>query len=158
MTTEQKMKAIREELKELGFSNRQIAVKKSYCTYDVSIDIFFKFKPSDKLFKKVESIARKYKEIDYCEVSGEILGGGNTYVNVSIDWRVENSAENFKLGDSFYFLELKQTYRVYHIREGIDPKIYLNTYDTPKGHPEEQAVSQSFLKKMISDNRVRVQI
>ena len=28
------------------------------------------------------NIAKKYNEIDRCEVTGEILAGGNTFINV----------------------------------------------------------------------------
>ncbi|GIJ95429.1 hypothetical protein CAPN002_26470 [Capnocytophaga stomatis] len=89
MNTQEKLNAIRTQLKELGYSNRQISVQQKFAGFEEVIRIIFKFMPSDELFEQVKQLARKYKSVDYCERSGEILSGGNTFVDVSIDWRIK---------------------------------------------------------------------
>lgn len=88
MNTQEKLKAIRTHLKKLGYSNRQISVQQKFAGLEEVISIIFKFMPSEELFEKVKQLTNKYKSVDYCEHSGEILAGGNTFINVSIDWRV----------------------------------------------------------------------
>ncbi|MCD8875437.1 hypothetical protein K2V74_14030 [Mammaliicoccus sciuri] len=70
-------KEIRTELKkELGYTNRQISVKNNWS----SIDVVIKDDSVDR--EAVEKIAKPLEEVDRCEVTGEILAGGNTFVFV----------------------------------------------------------------------------
>ncbi|MFJ1367006.1 hypothetical protein ACILDU_11275 [Capnocytophaga canimorsus] len=93
MKTQDKLKAIRTELKRLGYSNRQISVQQKYAGYEEVIYIIFKFIPSKQLFKQVKELANKFRSVDYCQCSGEVLSGGNTFINVSVDWAVEVEAK-----------------------------------------------------------------
>lgn len=76
--------AIRKELKTIGISAKQVSVKSSKALYDDAIDIAIKDITINK--EKVEEIANKYEYIRYDKYNGEILSGGNTYVNVSFDY------------------------------------------------------------------------
>ena len=69
--------AIRYSLKKvLGYSNRQVSVKvRDYA-------IWVKAKVAGLDMQKVYDIAIKFKSVERCEFTGEILSGGNTYVFV----------------------------------------------------------------------------
>lgn len=69
--------AIRSSLKKvLGYTNRQVSVKvRDYA-------IWVKAKVAGLDMQKVYDIAIKFKSVERCEFTGEILSGGNTYVFV----------------------------------------------------------------------------
>ena len=72
-----KAAAIRSSLKKvLGYTNRQVSVK----VRDYAIWVVAKVAGLD--MQKVYDIAIKYKSVERCEFTGEILGGGNTYIFV----------------------------------------------------------------------------
>ncbi|WP_436890275.1 hypothetical protein [Mammaliicoccus sciuri] len=76
-TSQDIAKEIRTELKkELGYTNRQISVKNNWS----SIDVVIKDESVDR--EAVEKIAYPLEEVDRCEITGEILAGGNTFVFV----------------------------------------------------------------------------
>lgn len=76
---------IRSELKKLNITNKQVSV-----TGDRgSISIRIKDISVDE--KAVSQIAKKFEKISYCEVSQEILSGGNTYVSIQLDWKYESA-------------------------------------------------------------------
>lgn len=66
---------IRKELKEkYGYNNRMVSVKSSLYAIKVRCKV-------DGLDKKgIYRIANKFRSVDYDEITGEILSGGNTYV------------------------------------------------------------------------------
>ena len=69
---------IRSSLKKvLGYTNRQVSVKVR------DFAIWVKAKVAGLNLQKVYDIAIKYKSVERCEVTGEILSGGNTFVFVS---------------------------------------------------------------------------
>lgn len=86
MTSEEKAKAIRAELKKAGFSSRQISVRLISCGYSSAFRITIKDGNISQL--QIEDICNKYKEVEYDERTGEILEGGNTYVTVQRDYRL----------------------------------------------------------------------
>ena len=79
MTNKELGNAIRKELKAEGFATKDISVRVAHALYDVSIRIEVK-NPLIKL-SEIKKIANKYKQVDYCEKTGEILAGGNTYIS-----------------------------------------------------------------------------
>ena len=73
----EKAAAIRSELKKvLGYTNRQVSVK----VRDYAIWVNAKVAGLD--MQKVYEISVKYKDVERCEFTGEILSGGNTFVFV----------------------------------------------------------------------------
>ena len=87
MTIKEKATALRDELKKLGYNNRKISIKSGYCSYSDYIDITIKFEVEgnpreNEDIVRIKNISKKYDEIDRCEVTGEILAGGNTFINV----------------------------------------------------------------------------
>lgn len=69
--------ALRAALKSEGFSARSVTVRQRGCALDVSI------RDGWVSLSKVENIARRFEVVDRCPRTGEILGGGNTFVKVA---------------------------------------------------------------------------
>lgn len=80
MTSTEKAKAIRTALKEAGFNQKQISVKKQFGAYSVAFYVTIRDANIDK--STIENIVNKFKSIDYDERTGEMLAGGNDYVFV----------------------------------------------------------------------------
>ncbi|NFT08412.1 hypothetical protein FDF26_15340 [Clostridium botulinum] len=81
-------KELRSKLKEIGYNSRMVSVRSSYSSIDLSI------KSADVDFKTVEDLANKYESIRRDEATGEILAGGNIYVNVEYDYDFKESFSN----------------------------------------------------------------
>ena len=80
MNTTESAAQLRGALKRRGWSSRQVSVRAKYFALGSSIDVEIK-DPGVRL-KTVEAIASEHEHIDRCEITGEILGGGNTYLHV----------------------------------------------------------------------------
>ena len=77
MTDRERIAAIRQALKEHGYSNRKVGVRyDGYAIWltikDLAIDI-----------KEIEQLSKEYESYDRDEFTGEILSGGNTFVFVN---------------------------------------------------------------------------
>lgn len=81
----EKAAAIRAELKTYGINSKQVSVKGRFCGYSDSIDITVKDLTAN--INLIESIANDWEHIDRDERTYEILSGGNTYINFSIDYQ-----------------------------------------------------------------------
>lgn len=82
MTDDERLAAIRKELKEHGYNNRRVGV--SYDGYAIRL----KIKELAIDIKEIENIAMKYENYSRDERTGEILSGGNTFVLVDYDYRL----------------------------------------------------------------------
>lgn len=76
-TTNDIAKDVRTELKEMGFNSRKISVRKNDCNV---VLVTIKDESIDR--EKIKQLANRHTDVDYCEKSGEMLAGGNTYVFV----------------------------------------------------------------------------
>jgi hypothetical protein len=124
-----KAKAIREELKAIGYKPSQVSVRVGGGAYDSSIDVILKdIKIS---IDWISQITKKYEKIDYCERSGEILCGGNTYVSVSwdyntmqkaIDARIEKAKEIYQRGVEISLLKYQNSITI--MENGIHELVY----------------------------------
>lgn len=81
MTGIETAKAIRKALKAKGWNARSVSVRHRYATHDSAIDVTIRDAAVSKA--EVEAIALPFKSIDRCSASGEILSGGNCYVDVA---------------------------------------------------------------------------
>lgn len=77
MTDSERLAAIRQALKEHGYSNRKVGVRyDGYAIWltikDLAIDI-----------KEIEQLAKGYESYERDKFTGEILSGGNTFVFVN---------------------------------------------------------------------------
>lgn len=77
-------KEVRDELKRRGITPRQVSVRTD------SNGINIRIKDFSVCAEMVEEIAKKHEKIDYCQVTQEILCGGNFFVSVVYDWQVES--------------------------------------------------------------------
>ena len=73
-------KSIRSQLKALGYNSRKVSVTEERGGLEYCLNLRIKDESVDE--EVVKEIAESGVSIDRCEVSGEILGGGNTYVFV----------------------------------------------------------------------------
>ena len=81
MTTTEHAAHIRQTLKTRhGWSSRDVSVRADY--YSMGSSIRIHIKNPNVSSEAVKAIAEQAEHIDYCAYSGEILGGGNTYVHV----------------------------------------------------------------------------
>jgi len=68
---------LRAALKAAGFNARRVTVRQSHSSLYVSI------RDAGASLSEVEAIANKFSVVRRCEATGEILSGGNTFVNVA---------------------------------------------------------------------------
>ena len=70
-------KDIRKQIKnELGLNSRQVSVRSTAGSIRVEVKVPVAIAP-------IKEIAMQARRVRYCEFSGEILSGGNVFVNVS---------------------------------------------------------------------------
>jgi hypothetical protein len=69
--------ALRAALKAAGFNARRVTVRASHSSLYVSI------RDAGASLSEVEAIANKFSVVRRCEATGEILSGGNVFVNVA---------------------------------------------------------------------------
>ena len=81
---------IRKALKaELGTNNRQVSVRA-----DGGLGATVTIKDLSLDWAKVHEIAHSFERIRRCEITGDILGGGNTFISVSYDWQILKAARD----------------------------------------------------------------
>ena len=73
---------IRKLLKERGWNSRKVSVRGGRLTYSGEVRVTIK-DPAVP-YHEVEKLAKGFEKIDRDHLSGEILSGGNTYVDVNL--------------------------------------------------------------------------
>lgn len=73
-------KSIREQLKAAGYNSRKVSVTERPGGLEYCLNLRIKDDAVDE--EVVSEIASNARSVDRCPVSGDILGGGNTYVFV----------------------------------------------------------------------------
>jgi hypothetical protein len=81
-------KELRNKLKELGYNRTMVGVTSDYDSINVAV------KSIDVDFKTVEELANNYEKLDRDHLTGEILLGGNTYVNVNYSDTLKDELKN----------------------------------------------------------------
>ena len=76
-------KELRSKLKEIGYNRNMVSVTSDYDSINVTV------KSIEVDFKKVEKLANSYESFRTDERTGEILCGGNTFVFVSYDYKLD---------------------------------------------------------------------
>ncbi len=79
-TTAQKAATVRKALKALGWGSRQVSVRSQNFAGGSSINVTLN--DPDIPVAPVEAILRDVEDVRRCELTGEILSGGNTYTHV----------------------------------------------------------------------------
>ncbi len=75
--------SIRSQYKDHGWSSQQISVRAKSCSLSESISVTIK--AAGIPLATVREIAMAEADISRCQISGEILGGGNIFVRVRFD-------------------------------------------------------------------------
>ena len=71
----------KELVSKTALTAREISSKYSIAGYSDKVSIVIKNERFP--ISTVEAIANEYRSVDYCQYSGEILAGGNTYISVN---------------------------------------------------------------------------
>lgn len=82
MNTEERIQAIRARLKEMGLTRRQVTARKQY--YSLGSSITVTVNDPDVDYEEIREEIQKFEKVDRCEITGEILNGGNCYVFVKL--------------------------------------------------------------------------
>lgn len=86
MSTNERAQAIRKELRaELGATSRDISVRSD--KYSMGATIHVMIKSADYSLDAVRKIAESHANVRRCEITGDILCGGNTHI--SVDYTAE---------------------------------------------------------------------
>lgn len=80
MNTDEATTALKAALKAAGWTARQVSVRKNYFSLGSSIDVTIR--DAAVPLSQVKAIAEDFERIHRCEITGEILGGGNRYLSV----------------------------------------------------------------------------
>ena len=81
-------KQIRKQIKEkLGYNSRQVSVRNRPGGY--STCILITVKSLDILLEPIEKLTNQHESYEYDQGTQEILSGGNTFIQVSHDWKLK---------------------------------------------------------------------
>ena len=86
MSNKELSQLIRRELKENGFTSKDVSVRVRSALYDTAVKVTIK----NPLVRQseVEEVAKKFSKVDYDERTMEILAGGNVYVHCQYEYGV----------------------------------------------------------------------
>ena len=90
-TTASDAKEIRKELKGIGLNSKDVSVRSQIYSMGSTIHMSIKSDKALKLKKEIEAIAANHEKIDRDEMTGEILCGGNHFIQVGVDWNFEHA-------------------------------------------------------------------
>lgn len=82
-------KQIRTELKALGYSSKQVSVRSDSYSMDSSICV--RVLSANVDMAKVKEIATAQQSVRHCETTGEILSGGNRFVDCEFHSDLKNA-------------------------------------------------------------------
>ena len=117
----ERSKAIKAELKKLGYNSRQISVRSSDCGYSDRSEITIKDLSVD--MDAVKKACLKFEKIRYDERAGEILAGCNTFIRVNYSYGVLKEATEAQLQyatDLVKKIEAGGNNRVYELKDGTE--------------------------------------
>lgn len=86
MSNKELSQLIRKELKNSGFTSKDVSVRVRTALYDTAVDVTVK-NPLVRL-SEVEKVAKKFSEVDYDERTMEILAGCNVYVHCQYEYGI----------------------------------------------------------------------
>jgi len=96
------VKEIRKQLKSvLGYNAKQVSIRKRHYTA-----LVFTVRDASVNVEKVKKFAKDFEKIDYCQYTGEILSGGNTYVEVELSEGVKDELAKEHLEDVMIAMSL----------------------------------------------------
>ena len=75
--------------KEFGLSSRDVSVKTDKAGFSTSVTVSIKTSKALGFLSKIKNLAKDHKKVDHDQATGEILGGGNTFIFTEIDYKFE---------------------------------------------------------------------
>lgn len=119
----EKCKIIRKEIKSnLGFSSRQVSITSHRSLYDDTILIKIKNIKATRYLNEISKIANCFENISYDERTYETLLGGNTFVNITVDFEVFDELTESYLSQAKEVLNRMSQLKVnscYDIQDGL---------------------------------------
>ena len=88
MSNKELSQTIRKELKENGFTSKDVSVRVRSALYDTAVDVTVK-NPLVRL-SEVEKVTNKFSEVEYDTHAMEILAGCNVYVHCQYEYGIFN--------------------------------------------------------------------
>ena len=88
MSNKELSQTIRKELKENGFTSKDVSVRVRSALYDTAVDVTVK-NPLVRL-SEVEKVTKKFSEVEYDTHTMEILEGCNVYVHCQYEYGIFN--------------------------------------------------------------------
>lgn len=127
--------AMRVAFKAKGWSARKVSVRVRGCGYSSAIDVSIRDASVAK--RDVESIAAEHRSVRYCHMSGEVLMGGNCYVDVEyahgvldgVKAEIAEAVKDIDPGD----VVVVRGFRVYRDSDGPGPMEYSAYRISPSG-------------------------
>lgn len=86
MSNKELSQMIRKELKNAGFTSKDVSVRVRASLYDTAVDVTVK-NPLARL-SEVEEITKKFSQVEYDERTVEILAGCNVYVHCQYEYGI----------------------------------------------------------------------
>lgn len=127
MTNKELGAAIRKELKENGWTSKDISVRVRDSGYDTAVNIKIK----NALIRKseVEALVKKYDEIDRDERTYEILAGCNTFVFVDYEYGVVDEAAVSLLPIAEMVLNNPEKYSGHKIADNGEKEVFITRFE-----------------------------
>ena len=127
MTNKELSQAIRKDLKNNGFTSKDISVRVRDSLYDTSVKVTIK-NPFIKI-SDIEKIVNKYEEIDRDQRTGEILAGANTYVFVEYEYGIMKEAAADLIPTAEMVLNNKEKYSGHKIADNGYSECHITHYE-----------------------------
>ena len=155
MNTVERAREIRKELK-AKFKGVKFSVRTKKYSGGSSISVSWVDFPT---VEEVEKITNKYKKVRYDEYTGEILSGGNTFINTYNSWSDDMESkikENLilKYGIEFYNEYINGTYDFYRYAREIFQDMYNKSLTIESEVKEEPKTEDK--KILFSNDEVQV--
>jgi hypothetical protein len=75
--------------KEFGLSSRDVSVKTDEAGFSKSVTVSIKTKKALGFLGKIKNMAKDHSKYELDQATGEILGGGNTFIFTDIEYKFE---------------------------------------------------------------------
>lgn len=98
MSVKEQAQELRNTLKTMGYTAKQVSIRSKRSMYDDIIYITIRDLSVNK--KKIAEVANKYKYIRWDDYTNGILAGGNTYIDVSFDWEILSAEVKKRIDDA----------------------------------------------------------
>ena len=85
-------KELRTMLKTAGFNSRRVSVR--HHQYSMGSSLYLTIRDPEVKKSEIKDIALKFERVDHCQFSGEILSGGNRFVDINYSQKARDILVN----------------------------------------------------------------